>query len=317
MTSYYGRPVIKEPVWTWEIPAYLFTGGIGGASAVLSLAARIAGNEPLARTSLYVGAAADAVSPPLLISDLGRPERFLNMLRVFKVTSPMNVGSWILLVSGGASTTAALLEKAGRLKRLKLAAEVVSALTGGPLATYTGGLFADTAVPVWHEARRELPYLFGASAAASAGAASALFLEPEDAGPARRLAVGAAIAELGVARRMENQLGPFLAEPYRTGTAGALTRASKALVAAGAGILALRGKRSRRAAVAGSGLLLAGEVMLRFAVWRAGKQSARDPKYTVEPQRQRVAARAESGRGGRGPRDAATSDVLVGRGTRT
>jgi formate-dependent nitrite reductase membrane component NrfD len=319
MTSYYGRPVIKEPVWTWEIPAYLFTGGVGGASAVLSLAARIAGNEPLAKTSLYVGAAADLASPPLLISDLGRPERFLNMLRVFKVTSPMSVGSWILFVSGGASTTAAVLEKAGRLKRIKLAAEVVSALAGGPLATYTGGLFADTAVPVWHEARRELPYLFGASAAASAGAASTLFLEPEDAGPARRLAVGAAVAELGVARRMEQQLGSFLAEPYRQGLAGALTRASKTLVGAGAGMLALRGKRSRRAAVAGSGLLLAGEVVLRFAVWQAGKQSARDPKYTVEPQRARVAARQEEAKAGEGsaPQDAVRSGALVGPGTRT
>jgi hypothetical protein len=237
------------------------------------------------------------------------------MLRVFKVTSPMSVGSWILFVSGGASTTAAVLEKAGRLKRVKFAAEVVSALTGGPLATYTGGLFADTAVPVWHEARRELPYLFGASA----GAASTLFLDPEDAGPARRLAVGAAVAELGVAQRMEKQLGSFLAEPYRQGTAGALTRASKALVGAGAGILALRGKRSPRAAVAGSGLLLVGEVLLRFAVWQAGKQSARDPKYTVEPQRARDEARQEEVGAGEGaaPRDAVRSGVLVGPGTRT
>src|SRR5205823_5813095 len=145
VSSYYGRPVIKEPVWTWEIPAYFFAGGLGGASAVLSLAARVGGNELLAKTSLYVAAAADMVSPALLVSDLGRPERFLNMLRVFKVTSPMSVGSWILFVSGGASTTAALLEAAGRLKPLKVAAEVVSALTGGPLATYTGGLVADTA----------------------------------------------------------------------------------------------------------------------------------------------------------------------------
>ena len=103
MRSYYGRPVLKEPVWTWEIPAYFFTGGIGGVSAGLGLAARIAGNEPLARTSTYVSAAADAVSPLLLVSDLGRPERFLNMLRVFKVTSPMSIGSWLLFVSAGAS----------------------------------------------------------------------------------------------------------------------------------------------------------------------------------------------------------------------
>jgi Polysulphide reductase, NrfD len=287
VSSYYGRPVIKEPVWTWEIPAYFFFGGLGGASSVVSLAARVRGNERLAKTSLYVGAAADLVSPPLLISDLGRPERFLNMLRVFKVTSPMSVGSWILFVSGGASTTAALLEATGRLKAVKLLAEVVSAATGGPLATYTGGLVADTAVPAWHEAQRELPYLFAASAAASAGAASTLLLPPGDAGPARRLAIGAAAAELAAAQAMEKRLGELVAEPYKQGAAGKLTRASKLCVAAGAGLLAWKGRRSRGAAIAGSSLLLAGEVALRFAVWQAGKQSARDPRYTVIPQRAR------------------------------
>jgi formate-dependent nitrite reductase membrane component NrfD len=292
LRSYYGRSVLKEPVWTWEVPAYFFTGGVGGASSVLSLAARIGGNDRLARTSLYLGAAADAVSPVFLVSDLGRPERFLNMLRVFKVTSPMSVGSWILLVSGGASVTAALLERLGRLKGLKLAAEIVSAITGAPLATYTGGLVANTAVPAWHEARRELPYLFGASAAASAGAASTLFLAPGEATPARRLAVAGAAAELSLVQAMERRLGTLLSEPYRQGAAGRLTRASTILVAAGAGILAARGGRSRSAAAAASGLLLAGEALLRFAVWKAGSQSARDPKYTVTPQRQRLATRS-------------------------
>src|SRR5204863_195639 len=114
-------------------------------------AARLAGNEELARTSLYVGAVADLVSPALLISDLGRPERFHHMLRVVKVTSPMNLGSWVLLVNGGASTTAAVLELLGRLKPIKVLAEAVATLAGPPLATYTGVLIADTAVPVWHD----------------------------------------------------------------------------------------------------------------------------------------------------------------------
>lgn len=290
MRSYYGRPVIKEPVWTWEIPTYFFTGGIGGVSAGLGLAARIAGNEPLAKTSMYVGAAADAVSPLLLISDLGRPERFLNMLRVFKVTSPMSVGSWLLFVSAGASVTAAALEKLGRLRRLKLAAEIVSTVTGAPLATYTGGLVANTAVPVWHDARRELPYVFGASGLASAGAACTLFLDPDVAAPARRLAVGGVAAELGLVQAMEHRLGQLVSEPYRQGTARKLTRASKLCVSAGAGLIASRGRRSRRAAVAGGALILTGEALLRFAVWQAGAQSARDPRYTVIPQRERVAA---------------------------
>src|ERR671936_2171207 len=115
MRSYYGRPILKEPVWQPEIPFYFFFGGIAGASAVLHLGARVTRNDTLARRSLFIGAAADIVGPALLVSDLGRTKRFLNMFRVFKVTSPMSVGSWILLVSGGASNTAAVLELLGKL----------------------------------------------------------------------------------------------------------------------------------------------------------------------------------------------------------
>jgi formate-dependent nitrite reductase membrane component NrfD len=289
--SYYGRPVIKPPVWTWEIGAYLFTGGLGGASATLSLAARAAGNHRLARTSLLVAAAADAASPPLLILDLGRPGRFLNMMRMVKPRSPMNMGSWILAGSGTASGTAAALELAGRLPRLRLAAETVAGLAGPALSTYTGVLLADTAVPAWHEARRHLPVAFGMSAAASAGAAAALLLPPGEAGPARRLAV-AGVAGEGIAMElMERRLG-FVGEPYRTGTPGRLARWAKMLAGAGALLLALRGRRSRVASAAGAAMVLAGEACLRFCVFRAGFDSASDPAYTVRPQRERADARS-------------------------
>jgi formate-dependent nitrite reductase membrane component NrfD len=287
MRSYYGRPILKEPTWTWEIPTYFFTGGLAGASAVLSSAARVAGNEKLARTALYVGAAADLVSPVLLISDLGRPERFHHMLRVVKVTSPMNVGSWVLLVSGGASNTAAVLERFGRLRPVRILAEGVSALSGPVLATYTGVLISDTAVPVWHEGRQELPWIFGASAAASAGAASAMFVDPRDAGPARRLAVAGVLAEGGLMQAMELRLGT-VGEVYREGQAGRLASTAKGLALAGAALLATRGRKSRAAAVAGGALVCAGELCLRWTVFQAGRQSARDPKYVVEPQRRRI-----------------------------
>jgi formate-dependent nitrite reductase membrane component NrfD len=226
MQSYYGRPIVKEPVWQPEIPTYLFTGGIAGGCSLLHGFARITGQERLAKTALYVGAAADVVSPALLISDLGRPERFHHMLRVFKVTSPMSVGSWILFVSGGASNTAAALELVGKLRAVKWAAELASFLTGAPLATYTGTLLADTAIPVWHEARKDLPLLFGASAAASAGAATTIFMPAGEAGPARRLAIAAVAAELGLMEAMQHRLG-FVGEVYKQGEAGKLTRASK------------------------------------------------------------------------------------------
>jgi len=290
MESYYGRPIVKEPVWQPEIPIYFFTGGIAGASSVLHGVARLTGNERLAKSALYVGAAADIVSPLLLVSDLGRPERFLNMLRMFKVTSPMSVGSWVLVVSGGASTTAAALELLGRLKPLKWAAELLSVAAGPPLATYTGTLIANTAIPVWSEARDELPWLFGASAAASAGAAAVIATPAGSAGPARRAALAGVAAELGLMQVMERRLG-LVGEVYRQGTAGKLNRLTKACTLAGAALLAARGKRSRAAAAAGSTLILAGELALRWSVFKAGFQSARDPRYTVIPQKERLATR--------------------------
>ena len=287
MQSYYGRPILKEPVWKPEVPTYLFSGGIAGGCSLLHGFARIAGHDRLAKTALYVGAAAAVVSPVLLISDLGRPERFHHMLRVFKVTSPMSVGSWVLLFSGGASNTAAVLELAGRLRPLKWAAEVASSVAGAPLATYTGTLLADTAIPVWHEARRDLPFLFGASAAASAGAATTMFMPAGEAGPARRLAVAGAAAQLGLMEAMQHRLG-FVGEVYKQGGAGKLARASKLLTVAGGALLATRARRNRGAAVTGGALVLAGELALRWSVFRAGFQSARDPRYTVIPQKQRA-----------------------------
>lgn len=290
--SYYGRPVLKEPVWKPEIPAYFFTGGLSGASAVLSLLARLSGRDRLARATLLTGAAADAASPLLLIRDLGRPERFLNMLRVVKPTSPMSVGSWILLGSGTASGGAAMLNLARRAPRLELAAESVAAALGPALSTYTAALVANTAVPVWHEARDDLPAVFAASSLASAGAAGTLLAPPEEAGPARRFAVGGVAAGLLAERRMHVRLGPFLAEPYRTGRAGLLTRAARAGALAGAALVAAGGRRRPGVARTGAALVLASELTLRFAVMEAGRQSARDPRYTVEPQRERLAGAA-------------------------
>ena len=287
MRSYYGRPIIKEPVWTWEIPTYFWTGGIAGASAVLSTTAKLTGHEKLARTALYIGAAADVVSPALLISDLGRPERFHHMMRVVKVTSPMNIGSWVLLVSGGASNTAAVLELLGWLKPVKIAAEIVSTVAGPALATYTGVLVADTAVPVWHDARRELPWIFGASAAASAGAAACMFLRPRDAGPARRIALAGVLAEGALMQTMELRLGT-VGEVYRQGEAGRFAWAAKGLATAGAALLWKGGRKSRKAAAVGGALICAGELCLRWSVFKAGFQSARDPKYVVESQRERA-----------------------------
>ena len=296
--NYYGRAVLKEPVWTWEIPWYFFFGGLAGASADLALVARLAGNDKLARRALLVALGGATVSPVLLISDLGKPERFYNMLRVVKPTSPMSVGTWILSGFGAATGLAAASDVFGVFPRLGRLCEAVSALLGPALATYTAVLITDTSIPVWHEARRDLPLLFAASSVASAGAAAAILTPVEAAGPARRLAVGGALVEMGAAELMKRRLGSFLAEPYEGGDAGRFDKLSRVLSGVGAAVVALGARRRRPAAVGGGAMILAGAVLERWSVFRAGFQSARDPKYTVLPQRRRREERL-GGRDGR------------------
>jgi hypothetical protein len=285
--SYYGRPIVKEPAWKLEVPWYLFSGGLAGASSSLAFGARVAGNERLARNAELVALAAISASPVLLGRDLGRPERFYNMLRVFKVTSPMSVGSWVLAVQGTATVIVGASRLLGLFRPLRSAAGVVSGVFGPALASYTGALLADTAIPVWHEARRELPLVFAASAAATAGGAATILTPPEDAGPARRLALMGAVVEVAARKVMERRLGPFLGEPYFEGESGRYATLAKRLTSAGAVVLGLTGRR-RAGAVAGGALLLAGGAFQRWAVFRAGFASARDPKYTVVPQRARL-----------------------------
>ena len=233
-----------------------------------------------------ISLAAGSASPVLLITDLGVPARFFNMMRVFKVTSPMNVGSWILAGTGTTAAIATAHEGFGMFDRLGRVARGLSALFGLPLATYTAALLSNTAVPAWHEARRELPFVFAGSAGASAGAAAAIVTPPADAGPARRLAVLGVLVEVASARLMEHRLGE-LAEPYRKGDARMYSKLAKGLSAAGAAVMVARGGR-RSGAVAGSAMIIAGSVCERWSVFKAGVGSATDPRYTVGPQRARL-----------------------------
>ena len=287
-SSYHGRPIVKEPTWTWEIPWYFFTGGLAGGSSMLGLAASLSGNRPLARRAWLISLGGIAVSPALLISDLGRPERFYNMLRVFKVTSPMSVGSWILSLNGAAIVPVAYGALRLRPPRIARAAEPVAALAGLGLATYTAVLVANSAIPVWSEARRELPLIFAAGAGASAGAAAVALTPPSHSAPARRLAVGGAVAEIVAIEVMKRRLGA-LGEPYHQGRPQIFGRASRLLSAAGAGLLA-SGRRRRARTLVGAAMVLAGAACERWSVFEAGFLSARDPAYTVDPQRERVGA---------------------------
>ncbi len=283
-TSYYGRPILKAPVWKHYIPLYFFAGGLAGASSTLALAAQLAGNDRLARSARLVSMAGAAASGPLLIADLGRPERFVNMLRVAKPTSPMSMGTWLLSAFAPSSIAAGAGDLTG-LPRLGRLGGAAAGVLGPGMTTYTAVLVSDTAIPAWHDAHRQLPFVFAGSSAAAAGGVAMVCTPPASARPARRLALVGACLELGASRMMEDRLGQA-GEPYRSGKASRLVKAAKVSTAAGA-VLALAGRR-RAAAVPAGVLLAAGSLLTRLAVFRAGFESAADPSATVGPQRQRV-----------------------------
>ncbi|GAA1338638.1 NrfD/PsrC family molybdoenzyme membrane anchor subunit [Saccharothrix algeriensis] len=292
-TSYYGRPVLKKPTWAArDIAGYLFLGGLAGASSVLAAGADLTGRTALAKGCKAGALAAISGSLFALVHDLGRPGRFLNMLRVVKPSSPMSVGSWILVAYGPQAGLAAVTALSGRFTRLGRVATVGAGLVGPAVAAYTAVLVADTAVPAWHEGHRELPFVFVGSAASAAGGLGMVVAPVEQAGPARRAALAGGVFELVATEVMERRMGPA-AETLRTGRGGRLMKAASALTAAGGLLGATLGRRSRAAAVLGGLAALAGSACTRFGVFHAGVASAEDPKYVVGPQRER---RAREGR---------------------
>src|SRR5437762_3165375 len=179
--GYYGEPVVRPPVWTWEIPVYFFVGGLAGMAAVIALIGLIFHQGDLTRTAMWIAAIGAILSPILLIMDLGRPRLFLNMLRVLKHQSPMSVGAWILLVSGGCAVPSLIalelhahqIFTGGFDQFLKIAASLLilgSASWGMFLATYTGVLLGATAIPAWFLHRTLLPIHFGTAGLGSAAA---------------------------------------------------------------------------------------------------------------------------------------------------
>jgi formate-dependent nitrite reductase membrane component NrfD len=297
--SYYGRPILKSPVWRHDIPAYLFTGGLAAGSSLIAAGADLTGRPALRRATRLTSLAALGASTYFLINDLGRPERFHHMLRVAKPTSPMSVGTWILATFGPAAGVAAIAEAAPLLPERGLpglarrllpgigrGANLVAAVMAPPLATYTAVLLTDTAVPSWHEAYPQLPFVFAGSASAAASGLGLVAAPLHETGPVRRLAVAGAAVELAMMHRVEGGMG-LLSEPYEEGRAGRMLRAARALTAAGA-VGALLSTRSRLLSALSGAALLAGSALTRFGVFEGGVASSRDPKYTVIPQRQRT-----------------------------
>jgi len=313
--SYYGRHIVKPAPWEKEIAAYLFLGGVAAGSSLLAAGGAVLGYPALRRAGRIGAVGAAALGGAALAKDLGKPSRALNMMRTVKLTSPMSVGSWILTAfsafsgvalaselgrgliesrPGGAAPGTALARVSRVLDLADGPATVGSAFFAPPLAAYTAVLLADTATPTWHESYRELPFVFVSSANAAASGLAMLTVPVAQNGPARRLAAVSALAETVAFERMQERLGPLLSEPLRTGKAARLLRASKVLTIAGA-VGAVTVGRTRVGAALSGLALMAGSACTRFGVFEAGLVSAIDPKYTVEPQRERLERRRAAG----------------------
>lgn len=304
-TSYYGRPVVKESPWEKDIPAYLFLGGLAAGSSLLAAGADLSDRPTLRRTGRLGALAGITLSFAALVHDLGKPSRFVNMLRVAKPTSPMSMGTWLLSAYGPAAGMAGAAELVpllppplrGLVRAVGRPAGIGAAAVAPAIASYTAVLLSDTATPAWNSAKRELPFVFVGSAASAAGGLGMIGARFEDAGPARRLAFAGLLGEVAAHHAMERSMG-LAAETLHEGTAGRIEHVGKAATGIGgvaALVAELVGRRHRGmgrvlSAAGGIGLMI-GSACTRFGIFEAGQASARDPKYTVVPQRERLSPR--------------------------
>jgi Polysulfide reductase len=289
-TSYHGQPVLKAPTWTWQVPLYFFVGGVAGNSAVIALAAHLLSDDAaLVRAALWVAFAGALISPPLLIADLGRPSRFLNMLRVFKLQSAMSMGAWTLVGFSSAIGLAVVCHELilaahgnGSLLLLEWVAEAFAALSGLILASYTSVLLGVTAIPVWVENRTLLPTVFLAGGLGSAAAVLELlgFLVPAT----QFIGIVASGVETVVAITIEVRKRS-VDRPLREGGAGWTTRAGGALAGPVPVLLRIFWAHSPGARHGAALCFIAGALITRYAWVAAGRVSSRDPQALFQMQR--------------------------------
>jgi formate-dependent nitrite reductase membrane component NrfD len=289
--TYYDRPLLQKPVWEWAIAAYYYIGGVTGAALVLGAAAQLRdgeANNKLIKRCHSIAFAGSGLSAFCLVYDLGRPERFLNMLRVFRPTSPMNVGAWILSGVGATTPIALLLRNSGGLLgAVGKLFTYLAGIFGAGLATYTGVLVSSSAVPIWQQSRKSMPILFGASAMASVGALFNLITDDKE---ERALtssfgAVGQ-LVELGASYVMEQQASEVerVGLPFRNGLSGAMWKTAAVLTAGSIVVGLLPGKSKTKRVTAGL-LGTFGSLLMRFSIEQLGKKSALDARASFHQQR--------------------------------
>jgi hypothetical protein len=279
-------PLMKPPVWTWEIPLYFWFGGIAAGSSFVALACDLAGDHRSAATARKVALAALLPSPPLLIMDLGRPARFANMLRLVKPRSPMNMGAWALTMFGGLVSTAVAADEL-KLRPAARALGGATAVVGGYLGSYTGVLLGVTAVPLWARSRLFLGPIFVSTATATGASACRLTLVAAGLPHGHRtrtalgtVETGAMATELVLSTINERRVGP-LGDALKRGHAGNLYRAAKWGVRTGLALRLLRGHGGVAVHHVASVLYLASGLAFRYAWVEAGKTSAGDDMHVA------------------------------------
>lgn len=292
-TGYYGIPLLKQPQWKWQIPIYFFVGGAAGSAAVIGAVANFTGRDnKIAREARYVAAAGAVISSALLIADLGRPARFLNMLRVFKHQSPMSVGAWVLAgfgtMAGAAASAQYVADKFGwaPVRILGNLAELGSVFFALPFSNYTGVLIGATVIPVWNHNVKSLPIHFGMSGLSSAVSVLEL-MGNEDSRALNSLGIGACAMETYEGYHLELKRDPIINSPLKCGVSGWITRTGGMLsgplplvirlVAGSSGSTFSR--RLRKWAAICS---IAGSVLTRIGWVRAGHTSAKDWRIPLE-----------------------------------
>ncbi len=287
-TGYYGVHVLKQPQWTWQVPLYFFVGGAAGSAGVIGAVADLIGDDyELARHARWLALGGALASGGLLTWDLGRPSRFLNMLRVFKPQSPMSMGAWILTAFANFSAAASFADfmrtRFGKSLPVSLIGGVGragSALFGLPFHNYTGVLIGATAVPVWNHKIKDLPQHFGMSGLQSAVSILEL-LGHEDSRALNLLGLLSSAMETYEGFRIESNPDRVLA-PLKHGASGWVTRVGGVLsgpLPLALRLLGWRYPRLRRlAAISG----IAGSVVTRYAWMWAGRSSSANWRLPLE-----------------------------------
>jgi protein NrfD len=292
--TYYDLPPLKQSFYGWKVSAYIWVAGIAGSSQILATIGEFTDREAHAgiiRNGRYIALGGSVVGAGLLIIDLHTPSRFYNMLRIFRPTSPMSIGSYVLTSFGALSAGLAAAQLmqyrgagGGALERVARFAQIPAAMTGAAMSTYTGALLAATSAPVWAALPKLLPASFGASAMASAAAALSLLAGGSERETLHRVELIASTVELALVAMLPGKLrekgiatrigvAPVLAvaaTPLLHQIAGAIERPRAGDT--GAQTRAVRFGKASAVAV------LAGAFLLRHLVLRAGNESAKRPR---------------------------------------